>query len=51
MLTPVEIQNTKFKSAASGYNKGQVDKFMEELNKDYEFLYRQNLALTEKVSS
>ena len=51
MLTPVEIQNTKFKSAASGYNKSQVDKFMEELNKDYEFLYRQNLALTEKVSS
>lgn len=51
MLTPVEIQNTKFKSAASGYNKGQVDKFMEELNKDYEFLYRQNLDLTEKISS
>ncbi|MBO7631324.1 MAG: DivIVA domain-containing protein [Lachnospiraceae bacterium] len=51
MLTPVEIQNTKFKSAASGYNKGQVDKFMEELNKDYEFLYRQNLDMTEKISS
>ncbi len=51
MLTPVEIQNTKFKSAASGYNKGQVDSFMEQLNKDYEYLYRKNLELNEKVDS
>ncbi|MCR5466916.1 MAG: DivIVA domain-containing protein [Lachnospiraceae bacterium] len=51
MLTPVEIQNTKFKSAASGYNKGQVDQFIEDLNKDYEYLYRQNLELSDKVKS
>lgn len=51
MLTPVEIQNTKFKTSASGYSKGQVDSFMEQLNKDYEVLYRQNLELTDKVST
>lgn len=51
MLTPVEIQNTKFKSAASGYNKSQVDSFMEQLNKDYEYLYRQNIELNEKIDA
>lgn len=51
MLTPVEIQNTRFKSAASGYNKSQVDSFMEQLNKDYEYLYRQNIELNEKIDA
>lgn len=50
MITPIEIQKTVFKSAASGYSKGQVDEFKDIVLKDYETLYRQNLDLNEKIA-
>ncbi len=51
MLTPVEIQNTEFRSAPSGYSKSQVDKFKTQVLKDYETLYRQNMELNDKIAT
>ena len=50
MLTPIEIDNTVFKSSASGYNKSQVDAFKKQLGKDYETLYKKNMEMEDKLS-
>ncbi len=51
MLTPIEIQNTTFRSAPGGYSKSQVNKFLAQIQKDYELLYRQNMELTDKIGT
>jgi DivIVA domain-containing protein len=48
MLTPVDIQQKKFKSGL-GYDKKDVKTFFAEVSKSYEELYRSNAELKEKV--
>ncbi|MSS63968.1 DivIVA domain-containing protein [Velocimicrobium porci] len=49
MLTPVEMQNRPLKTGR-GYKKNEMDEFLEEVFKDYEQLYKENLELKDKLS-
>jgi cell division initiation protein len=49
MLAPLEINNKEFKRSFRGYNETEVDEFLDEVFKDYEKLYRDNLELKETV--
>lgn len=51
MLTPIEIQNKTFKSGGLGYDKKDVDQFINEILKNYEIIYRENMELNDKVST
>ena len=52
MLSPLDIESKKFiKSAVGGYNRADVDKFMELILADYEKLYRENIALKDKTNT
>ncbi len=52
MLTPLEIENMKFsKQVVNGYNTDEVDDFLDEVLKDYEVLYKENIELKDKASS
>ena len=48
MYTPIELENLEFKSAPLGYNKNEVDDFVETISEDYEKLYKENIALKDK---
>ena len=49
MLTPLEIQNKKFKKEFRGYDPVEVDSFMAEMVKSYERLLQDNMDLKENV--
>lgn len=49
-LTPIDIQNKVFRKGVRGYNTEEVDKFLEDLSKDFEVLYTENFELRDKVS-
>lgn len=49
MITPIEIQNKVFKSGGLGYDKKDVDHFMEELLEDYEALYREKMEMSDRI--
>ncbi len=51
MLTPVEIQNKNFKSSGLGYDKKDVDVFMQEITDSYESVYREKIELEDKLNS
>lgn len=51
MLTPVEIQNKNFKSTGLGYDKKDVDVFMQEIADSYEALYREKIELEDKLAA
>ena len=50
MITPVDIQNKEFKSGAFGYNKKDVDEFMGLIESEFDSLYKQNIALNDKIN-
>ncbi|MBE5939852.1 MAG: DivIVA domain-containing protein [Lachnospiraceae bacterium] len=50
MFTPIDIQQKKFKGAL-GYKKKDVDAFMADLLDSYEYLYKENLDLNEKIKN
>lgn len=50
MLTPVEIQNKVFKVLGLGYDKKDVDSFIEDVVDSYEEVYRDKVELEDKVS-
>jgi cell division initiation protein len=50
MLTPVEIQNKAFKALGLGYDKKDVDSFLEDVVDSYEEVYRDKVELEDKVS-
>ncbi|MCR5584337.1 MAG: DivIVA domain-containing protein [Lachnospiraceae bacterium] len=50
MLTPVEIQNKAFKVLGLGYDKKDVDSFLEDVVDSYEEVYRDKVELEDKVS-
>lgn len=46
MLTPLEIENKKFaKQKIGGYNVNEVDDFLDDLTKEYEKMYKENIEL------
>jgi len=49
MITPIDIQNKVFKSGGLGYDKKDVDSFMQELLDNYEMLYRENMELNDRM--
>jgi cell division initiation protein len=49
MLTPLDIHNKEFKRGFRGYNEEEVDAFLDEVVKDYEKLYRENIELKETL--
>lgn len=49
MITPVDIQSKAFKSGI-GYDKKDVDGFINEILENYEELYRSNVELKDKVN-
>lgn len=49
MLTPLDIHNKEFKRGFRGYNEEEVDQFLDEVVKDYEKLYRENIELKETL--
>lgn len=52
MLSPLDIESKKFiKSTFGGYNRADVEKFMELILVDYEKLYRENIALKDKANT
>ncbi len=51
MLTPVEIQNKVFKSSGLGYDKKDVEVFVQEISDSYEELYREKIELEDKLNS
>ncbi len=52
MLTPNDIENRVFKKAKmKGYDIDDVEDFLEELLGDYEYLYKQNAELKDKIDA
>lgn len=50
MITPIEIQNKVFKSGGLGYDKKDVDAFMQEILDNYEMLYREKMEMNDKIN-
>lgn len=49
MLTPLDIHNKEFKRAFRGYSEEEVDAFLDNVIKDYEQLYRDNMEYKETL--
>lgn len=49
MLTPLDIHNKEFKKTMRGYEVDAVDDFLDEVIKDFESLYKDNLDLKEQL--
>lgn len=49
MLTPLDIHNKEFKRSFRGYHEDDVDEFLDQVVKDYEQLYRENVDLKEAI--
>jgi cell division initiation protein len=48
-LTPLDIQNHQFSRRTRGYDRGEVDAFLEMISGDYESLLREAESLRERV--
>lgn len=51
MLTPLDIHNKEFKKSLRGYEIDEVDEFLDEVIKDFESLYKENLDLKEQIQA
>jgi len=51
LLTPLDIHNKEFKKALRGYDADEVDEFLDEVIKDYENLYKENLNLKDQADN
>lgn len=50
-MTPIELQNFEFTTQSfGGYNKKQVDEFVEMVVKEFEVYYRENLELKDRIT-
>lgn len=49
MITPLDIQNKEFQRTFRGYGTKEVDQFLDNINNDYEKLYRENIELKDKI--
>ena len=51
MMTPLDIQTKTFKKAVGGYDKAEVDSFLELILADYENLYKASIESGDKIST
>lgn len=51
MMTPLDIQTKTFKKAVGGYDKAEVDGFLELILADYENLYKASIESGDKIST
>ena len=49
-ITPLDIQQVGFRVKMRGYDRGEVDAFLDTLTEEYEALVRESNALREKVA-
>lgn len=49
ILTPADIARIKFSTSFKGYNKDEVDEFLEQLNIYYTKIWKENIELKNKV--
>lgn len=49
MITPLDIQSKEFKKTLRGYQSKDVDEFLDDINDDYERLYKENIELKDKI--
>ena len=50
MMTPLDIENKRFKKEFSGYNKVEVQEFLNAVGESYETIYKENLANKDKIN-
>ncbi len=50
MLTPLEIENRKFKREFRGYSMEEVEEFMNVIAENYELVYKENLSNKDKIN-
>lgn len=50
MITPLDIQNKKFKKSFRGFNPTEVNFFLQEMIEDYETMYKENITHKEKIN-
>ena len=51
MITPLDIENKTFsKQVVNGYSTQEVQEFMNELLKDYEKIYKENIEFKDKIA-
>ena len=51
MITPLEIENKIFsRQMRKGYNTDEVDEFLDDITKDYETLYKENIESKQTIS-
>ncbi len=52
MITPMDLRTKIFKkSAMGGYDKREVDEYMQVLTEDYEKVYKQSVEATDKINT
>ena len=51
MITPLDIQTKTFKQAINGYDKNDVDSYLELILADYEKLYTSSIESTDKINT
>ncbi|MGE5328990.1 MAG: DivIVA domain-containing protein [Deltaproteobacteria bacterium] len=49
MLTPLDIENQKFKKVVWGYSAEEVDEFLDKVIESYESIYKENIELKDKI--
>ncbi|MFQ5454970.1 MAG: DivIVA domain-containing protein [Nitrospirota bacterium] len=49
-ITPLDIQQISFKVGFRGYDRMEVDSFLQEVSEDYESYIRENASLKEKLA-
>lgn len=50
MMTPLDIENKRFKKEFSGYSKVEVQEFLNTVGESYEAIYKENLANKDKIN-
>ncbi len=50
-LTPLDIQNKEFSVVLRGFNREEVDEFLDRITRDYEEIIKENVSLKDKVES
>lgn len=48
-LTPIDIENKEFRKGVRGYSTDEVDKFLQNVSKEFEVVFSENFELREKL--
>lgn len=48
MFTPIELENITFKSGVMGFDRNEVNDFLNAISTDYDKLYKENISLKDK---